>query len=553
MLASDGLGQMTGNTGFHTLDIHAGTGTVTITSGSVRVRNAVQLRSGTLNTLGNLTLESLLSPAHTAGIIDNFSTGFTGTMVGNVKAERRIPRWNPIFFGSPVNNGTVADIAADVPGGLAHNGIGGDGSNFVADPTCTYMSPSSPWARLMQYDESTVTTCAFNGWQIRLSGTTQNGRGYMLHQVTASVHPTYDFTGIANTGAITANVTRTAANTTANQGVNLLSNPYPSGINLDAFYAANSGVIGTMAYLYNGSTFVTVNMNDGVPSNVASFQGFQVVKSAVGTGTVTFNQSMRVVGNTLAFTDAMAVPHKLEVVVTGRDAEHRDETVVYFGEGLKDGFDLAEDGYKFYSAEGYPTLYTMAEGTAWPVSVNGLNVQTAVTEVPLGLSPGAAGRFVFTVRGGDRLPAGMTCYLVDKLEKKEVKVGEETSYVFDINGVETKERFVLRFRRDVPVEVQPVVQQPQREVKSEEVGVEADRAWTQGDRIYLSLGRDVPGRLTLRLMDMSGKVVWTDALQNAVRGVYDLGELEVSSGLYILNWSDGRSTQSARLALGLSK
>jgi hypothetical protein len=38
-----------------------------------------------------------------------------------------------------------------------------------------------------------------------------------------------------------------------------------------------------------------------------------------------------------------------------------------------------------------------------------------------------------------------------------------------------------------------------------------------------------------------------------VRGVYDLGELEVSSGLYILNWSDGRSTQSARLALGLSK
>jgi hypothetical protein len=348
-------------------------------------------------------------------------------------------------------------------------------------------------------------------------------------------------------------VTRTAANTTANQGVNLLSNPYPSGINLDAFYAANSGVIGTMAYLYNGTTFVTVNMNDGVPSHVASFQGFQVVKSAVGTGTVTFNQSMRVVGNTLAFTDAMAVPHKLEVVVTGRDAEHRDETVVYFGEGLKDGFDLAEDGYKFYSAEGYPTLYTMAEGTAWPVSVNGLNVQTAVTEVPLGLSPGAAGRFVFTVRGGDRLPAGMTCYLVDKVEKKELKVGEETSYVFDINGVETRDRFVLRFRRDVPVEVQPVVQQPQREVKSEEVGVEADRAWTQNNRIYLSLGRDVPGRLTLRLMDMSGKVVWTDALQNAVRGVYDLGELEVSSGLYILNWSDGRSTQSARLALGLTK
>ncbi|MCS6978687.1 MAG: hypothetical protein NZM15_01130 [Flavobacteriales bacterium] len=48
-------------------------------------------------------------------------------------------------------------------------------------------------------------------------------------------------------------------------------------------------------------------------------------------------------------------------------------------------------------------------------------------------------------------------------------------------------------------------------------------------------------------------MVWTDALENAVRGVYDLGTLEVSGGLYILSWSDGQSTQSARLALGLVK
>ncbi|MCS6980241.1 MAG: hypothetical protein NZM15_09090, partial [Flavobacteriales bacterium] len=437
------------------------------------------------------------------------------------------------------------------PGGLAHNGNGSDGSNFVADPTCTYQSPSSPWARLMQYDESTVTTCAFNGWQIRLSGTTTNGRGYMVYQPAAQL--LYDLTGLANTGVITANVTRTAANTTANQGVNLLSNPYPSGINLDAFYAANSSVIGTMAYIYNGTTFNTVNMNDGTPSLIASFQGFQVVKSAVGTGTVTFNQGMRVTGNTLAFTDAMAVPHKLEVVVTGRDAEHRDATVVYFGEGLKDGFDLQEDGYKFASAEGYPTLYTLASGTAWPVSVNGLNLHTSLSEVPLGLNPGASGTFVFTLKGGDRLPEGMTCYLVDKEKQKEVRVGSETSYVFETGGVEMKDRFVLRFRREQPVVVTtPAL--PQKEEKSEAMaGNEPDRAWTSGERVYLSLGRDVPGRLTLRLMDMSGKVVWTDALQNAVRGVYDLGTLEVSGGLYILSWSDGQSTQSARLALGLVK
>ncbi|MCX7649075.1 MAG: GEVED domain-containing protein, partial [Flavobacteriales bacterium] len=67
MLASDGTGEITGNANIHTLDIAAGTGNVTITSGSIRVRNAVRLVSGTLNTMGNLTLESLLAPAHLAG------------------------------------------------------------------------------------------------------------------------------------------------------------------------------------------------------------------------------------------------------------------------------------------------------------------------------------------------------------------------------------------------------------------------------------------------------------------------------------------------------
>ncbi|MCS6981355.1 MAG: hypothetical protein NZM65_04075, partial [Flavobacteriales bacterium] len=149
--------------------------------------------------------------------------------------------------------------------------------------------------------------------------------------------------------------------------------------------------------------------------------------------------------------------------------------------------------------------------------------------------------------------AGLVCYLVDRKEQKEVRVGSETSYVFDINGAETRDRFVLKFRREVAVTEQAMVAPEVPQVKETVAGTEADRAWVSGGRVYLSLGRDVPGRLTLRLVDMSGKVVWTDAIQNAVRGVYDLGELDVAAGLYILNWSDGSGTQSARLPLGLAK
>ena len=551
MLSQGGPSSISGNTRFQNLEIHAGANTVSIPSGAVSIRQGLDLMSGTLNTLGNLTL--LASLPHTAAFIDNFSTGYTGTLVGNVTAQRRIPRSGGIFMSSPVNAGTISDITTDI-GGTGHNGIGGDGSYFIADPTCTYQAPTSPWARVMQYDESAVTTCHFNGWQIRLSGSTTNGRGYLVNQPAAQL--LYDFTGAANTGSISATVTRTATNTTATVGTNLLGNPYPSGINLDAFYAANSGVIGTAAYLYNGSTFNTVVMNDAVPSHISSFQGFQVVRTSVGSDpvTVTFNQGMRVRGNTISFTDEPNLSHKLVVEVRGRDAEHRDVTYVYFGEELSDGFDLKEDGYKFYSVEGYPTLYTLAPGMSWPVSLNGLSIGTTLKELPLGLHPGSSGQFVFTLKGGDRLPSGMRCTLVDKKEGKEVEVGEESSYVFEASGVELRDRFVLRFRREVGVAQNEGVQTPEKESRvEEEMGVEADRAWSVGNRVYLSLGQEVPGRLMLRLMDMSGKIVWTDAIENAVRGVYDLGELEVSGGLYILNWGDGRWSRSARLPLGLTK
>ncbi|MCX7649917.1 MAG: GEVED domain-containing protein, partial [Flavobacteriales bacterium] len=159
LLGNSGIIQ--GHSTFQRLHIAAGFSSVSVgLSASVKVRRDLSLVSGTLYTGGNVTLLGTLAPAHSSGFIDNFSPGFTGSIVGNIKAERRIPRANPIFLGSPVNNGAVSDIAADLPGGLAHNGNGSDGSNFVADPTCTYQSPSSPWARLMQYDESTVTTCA---------------------------------------------------------------------------------------------------------------------------------------------------------------------------------------------------------------------------------------------------------------------------------------------------------------------------------------------------------------------------------------------------------
>ncbi|MCX7768716.1 MAG: GEVED domain-containing protein, partial [Flavobacteriales bacterium] len=120
MLASDGYGVITGHTNFHTLEIASASGTIAIPSGNVTVRNAVRLMSGTLNTFGNLTLEALNAPAHSAAIVDNFSAGFTGTMVGNVKAQRRVPRFGNMYLGSPVNNGTIADMAAHIPVSYTH-------------------------------------------------------------------------------------------------------------------------------------------------------------------------------------------------------------------------------------------------------------------------------------------------------------------------------------------------------------------------------------------------------------------------------------------------
>lgn len=166
-------------------------------------------------------------------------------------------------------------------------------------------------------------------WEIATGGTTMTpGVGYAIsgEKVNAGSYPRSDdisFTGIFNTGDISVPITFAALNT----GIkwNFIGNPYPSAIDFDAFYNANSSVIEGVAYFWSHASpadannpgnddsnfsqddYAVYNAGSGgvatkpggsgvIPNGyVASAQGFFI--PAITSGTVTFTNAMRVPDN----------------------------------------------------------------------------------------------------------------------------------------------------------------------------------------------------------------------------------------------------------------
>lgn len=176
-----------------------------------------------------------------------------------------------------------------------------------------------------------------NDWQLRAAGDLMTpGVGYAATHspaaYTTATNYNYSFRGPLNTGIISVPVERNDTET-GDTNWNLIGNPYPSAIDATLFfnennYSANpsTGTLDGAIYLWshstppsvtnNGNQQINFDLNDyitlnytgssvsGVTNYIASGQGFFVTYSDAApstTGTVTFNNSMRVDGNNNQF------------------------------------------------------------------------------------------------------------------------------------------------------------------------------------------------------------------------------------------------------------
>ena len=176
-----------------------------------------------------------------------------------------------------------------------------------------------------------------NDWQLRAAGDLMTpGVGYAATHspaaYTTATNYNYSFRGPLNTGIISVPVERNDTET-GDTNWNLIGNPYPSAIDATLFFNENNYIVnpstGTLdgaIYLWshstppsvtnNGNQQINFDLNDyitlnytgssvsGVTNYIASGQGFFVTYSDAApstTGTVTFNNSMRVDGNNNQF------------------------------------------------------------------------------------------------------------------------------------------------------------------------------------------------------------------------------------------------------------
>ncbi len=420
---------------------------VTLQSGSmVSIRTGLLLQTGNLDvSAGSLRL--LSTAANNNSYIDNFTTGFTGSITGMVSAERYIPvqGYNQHYMSSPVSSPPIFQMGPS----------GTEGKYVTPTTNCdeTQLAYGSEYGSIFQYNDGHVAPgkCMLGNWMIKAQGNMENGRGYSSYQTGGHIRT---LTGLANTGNITVSNLNNSGYPTINtaqgqpieSGWNLVGNPYPSSLDLtvdrtiDGF--DNQVQIWQTTGPYQGTWQpVVINGTHGRVI-VPPFQAFLVHIPLASTGlhSYKFYQSERTRATNLTFYRTQAENSlSLQVDYNGL----KDITSVEFNPEATSGFDAAYDANKYDGNPGRPTLYTTNNTNTW-YAINTLPTLKDVTTVPMGLRAEATGTMTLTPGGLESFDPTTYIFLEDKKTNTWHNL-RDGAYTFTTAKTDNRERFVLHF------------------------------------------------------------------------------------------------------------
>jgi hypothetical protein len=302
----------------------------------------------------NTAVFTLLSTNDNSTSDASIATLPSGALVtGNVTVQRfmaieggnntRIYR----FISSPVQSAPVSQIQTFIP-------VTG---TFSGASSCSGCGTSQS---MFAYDESVITGDQNAGYinfpAAGNSETFTSGRGYSIYvrgntaPVSIAGNARWSLTGPINSGNINFNpfTTFNSSGTLANDGWNLVGNPYPSTIDWDAagwtrtninnaIYMRDNGQSGVFATYISGAS-----VNGGsryIPTGQAFF-----VKSDGGTIDFRATESVKAAGTQTTFFRQEAVDNFLRMTLSGNGV--RDEAVIRFQKEASDVYDSKQDARK---------------------------------------------------------------------------------------------------------------------------------------------------------------------------------------------------------------
>jgi len=414
-----------------------------------QISNVLTIASGaTLNAGGNLTLLAT-SPTLTASIAN-----LTGaTLSGNVTVQKYIYSSKRIYryLSSPVSGGRVSGWQASIP-------ITGTFSN-----PSTGAGMNSATASMFVYTESAagLRDVGYSGYPasgLSSAAALTRGRGYSIFVRDNADRPQIvSLTGAPYRGNISLPVTYTSTSGgAAEDGWNLVGNPYPSSIDWSLIDASDRvGIDNAIYYQDNNSaspvyrTFVNgvgVNCSNGV---ISSSQGFWV-KANAASPSLTLHETHKT--TTAASIYRVASDKQLLRIQLDSSANDvfLDETVVAIQEDATTDFDKEFDAYKLFDTY-HPALGTYQENASI------LAVNTIDTDVD------TIGLFTHTVKAGQyRLSVSeysinnsYNIYLLDTDLGKKIPIDEKFAYNYNVDAanISSTSRFKLVLSPDVTTSV----------------------------------------------------------------------------------------------------
>ena len=463
---------------------------LTIASGSTMTlnSNARLTVNGTLTNNGTLTLES------GATLVQGTGNTVAGSGTFNVKqaltgAGGATPSGRFWYLGSPVSGATST----------VFNAAGDNRLWTFAEATQSYTE---------------ITT---NG----VSMSPMQG-----HVARLGANETSIFTGgLLNTGNYTySSLTNTGTGST--RGYTLLSNPYPSyldwtaaytaavatNVNLSSsiWYRSNDGT--NMVYdIYNATGAIATNNSGGTTTQyIPPMQAFWVYNPNDGTtGSVTFSNSMRSHQNNGGLKSITDFPAFVRLNLENDGAI--DQTVLYFDNNAATGYDNFDSDKMMVSNAAQ--VYSFVDNKK--LAINGMKSVKTNKQVPLTVEFPTAKGYSFNAT-----EVAMTDGIVI-LEDRLMNVFQDLTmnpvYAFDAVAGTDANRFVVHFQANSGVAGIETAEENGIDIVSNASGL-----------VTITLSEELPAMGTIQIIDINGKVIATQAINeqtttmniNATTGVY---------------------------------
>jgi hypothetical protein len=488
----------------------------TITLGdTVEVTGIVTPSNGTLATGNKLKLISNASG-------DAMIAAGTGSYItGVVTVERYLPakankRWR--FMSSPVSGATLADWKNE----MYVTGTSGVTNGFDAS--------ASNQSSIYDYNEAAITGDFNTGWTAatNITNILTPGKGFRVFvrgdrtpgrldgSITNQNAITLNTVNDVNKGNINMSPTFTSSGILADDGWNLMGNPYPAPIDWNAFHDAGrsgsspdySGTdythLDAVVYIYDPSSngFTSYNAFSGatigsMTNGVIPSGGAFYVKASASSPTMTMKEIYK---TTTAATGAIfktgpgAEQFTIKLL---SDAETHDEAVIKYVNEATTGFD-GYDIKKMYGGD--VNIATIASDASF-LSANYKPFNGESDSIMLSMGIAKTGSYAFEFNDPDLLITELPVYLIDLYKHQSVNLRNQQSYPFTVDVNDKASLGNARFAIVIGTE------QPNTGVEQVTPGVANLMVYPTITSGMVTLFSSAPGagKVSIDITDISGK------------------------------------------------